>query len=86
MTKVINKIKERLQEVEDNELYRPQEIEDIGVILNTKQEASKYTIYRLIKNGELEALNLNSGGVKPKYFIKGKDLKEFVKKRYKITN
>lgn len=85
MTKkdVIENIKQEIKKVDDNDLLSPTQIENRGLILNTKLEPSKFSVYALIKQGKLKAIDLGTGGA-PKYYVKGEDLKAHLKKYYKI--
>lgn len=78
---MIDEIKQKLDTIDDNALYSPKQVLDFGVITNTKLEPSVFTFYRLIKRGQLKAVNLGSGG-SPRYFVKGKDLRDYICERY----
>lgn len=80
---MFKKIKNNLKKIVNNELYSPKQITDLGLIVNTEIKPSIFTIYRLIKTGQIKTVNLSTGKL-PQYRIKGKDLKEFVEKRYKL--
>ncbi|MCH7758976.1 hypothetical protein IID20_01305 [Patescibacteria group bacterium] len=80
---MIENIKKQLKKIDDDKMYNPQEIIDWKLVLNTQLQPSRFTVYRLIKRGELGAVNLGTTKL-PKYFVQGKDLKKFVKKLYKI--
>lgn len=82
---MIDEIKKKLDTIDDNALYSPKQVLDFGVITNTKLEPSVFTFYRLIKRGQLKAVNLGSGG-SPRYFVKGKDLRDYIEARYDITS
>lgn len=84
-TKVdIERIKKTIQEIDDNDLLNPKQIvEEKGLILNTNLEPSRFTLYRLIKNGKIEAVDMGTGKA-PKYFVRGKDLKHYVKNKWNI--
>lgn len=74
---MIKEIKRKLAKVENDELYSANAIADMGLILDSKLQPSRFRVYRLIRNGKLAAVNMGDGG-NPKYFVKGKDLKEYV--------
>lgn len=83
---MLDKIKKQLEEIReinDEALFSPQAIMEMGVVLNTKLVPSVFTFYRLVKSGKLTATNFGSGGA-PRYFVKGKDLKVFLTERYKL--
>lgn len=79
-TKILN----RLKKVVDTEMYSPEQIVDMQVILNTKLEPSLHKVYRLIKRGDLPATNL--GGGQPRWFVQGRDLRKYVESRFNITS
>jgi len=76
---MINKIKRKLDKVEADEMYSPEAIKELGLILDSNLKPSRFRVYSLIRNGKLKSVNLGSGS-NPKYFVKGKDLKEYVRK------
>ena len=69
--------------IDANAVYDPRTVIEMGFITNTKLEPSLFTLYRIIKRGQLKALNLGTD-VQPRYAVKGSDLRDFVKKRYNI--
>lgn len=75
-------IKKRLKKVNDEEMYSPKQILKLGVILNSKFEPTLDRVYKLVKLGLLPAKNL--GDKQPNWFVTGKDLREFVEKKYII--
>lgn len=80
---MLDKIKRNLKKVDDNELYSPKQIAEMGLILNTEIKSSVFTIYRLIRKGLIKTINVSSGDL-PQYKISGKDLRGFIKKRYNL--
>jgi len=82
LNKIEDKIKE-IKEINDDALFSPQAIVALGVVLNTKLVPSVFTFYRLVRSGKLKAVNLGSGDA-PRYFVKGKDLKNFLAERYQL--
>lgn len=82
---MIEEITKKLKTIDDNAMYSPKQVLDFGVVTNTKLEPSVFTFYRLIKRGQLNATNLGSGG-SPRYFVKGKNLRDFIEKRYDIKS
>lgn len=81
---MIEEIKQIIEIIDDNALFSPKQVLDFGVITNTRLEPSVFTFYRLIKRGQLTAVNLGTGA-SPRYFVKGKDLKEYLNKRYDLN-
>ena len=79
----IEKIKEKLETIDDNALLNAKQIADYDLIFNTNLEGSRYTVYRRIKGGDLPAVNVGTKN-SPKYFVKGKDLKEYVRETLDI--
>jgi len=73
-------VKKRLKKINDDEMYEPKEIVKLGLVLNYRFEPSLDRVYRLIKRGLLPARNL--GDLQPRWFVKGKDLREFAESRY----
>lgn len=78
-TKIIN----RLEKVIDTQMYSPDDIVELAVILNTKFEPSLYKVYRLIKSGKLEAVNMSAEPTQPRWFVEGRTLKKYVKSLFK---
>lgn len=76
-------IKKIVLKIGDSEMLSVQEIHEMGVIVDTKLEPSRFSLYRIIKRGELKAVNLGGSGA-PRYFVEGKDLKRFLCERYSI--
>lgn len=76
-------MKKQIESIDDNALFNPKQVIELGVVVNTKLVPSVFTFYRLIKRGQLKAVNLGSGG-SPRYFVKGRALKEFLAERYQI--
>ncbi len=80
---IIEKIKKAMNRLKDDELYSTETIVDLGLIVNTKLQPSMFTVYRLIKSGKLPAVDMGAGK-HSRHFIKGKDLKKYLKDTYKI--
>ena len=80
---MLEEIKKQIESIDDSALFNPQQVVKLGVVTNTKLVPSVFTFYRLIKRGQLKAVNLGSGG-SPRYFVKGKDLKNFLAERYQL--
>lgn len=78
-------IRERLAAIDPKKMYSAVEIVDLKVILNTKFESVDYKVYRVIKDGELPAVNLGSDKM-PRWSVEGKDLIEYVQKKYKLSD
>ena len=83
MIKQFKQIRERARKIDDDELLTSAAIVKRGLIVNTQFKPSAFTLYRLIKRGSLKAVNMGNGD-QPRFFIKGRDLKEFINKKYKI--
>ncbi len=79
----IKTITTSLKKIDSQKLYSPNQIVEFGVIVNTLQQASIFTIYRLIKNKKLPAMDVSTGD-KAQYLINGADIKKYVKKAYGI--
>lgn len=73
-------IKTRLEKVNDEEMYTPKQIVELGVILNVNFKPSLDRVYRLIKRGLLPARNF--GDLQERWFVKGKDVRAFAEGRY----
>lgn len=80
---MLAKMKRKMNKIDDNKLYSTHEIIELGLIQDTTMKPSVFTLYRLIKRKVLNAVNM-SAGQKPKYFVKGKDLREFIANRYQF--
>jgi hypothetical protein len=80
---MIKKVKKVLKQLKPSELYGTDEIMEMGVIVNTKLEPSSFTLYRLIKSGKIPALNMGTGKAS-RYFVKGADLRQYLKDTYKL--
>lgn len=80
---MLEKIKRKINKVENEKLYTPDDIEKLGVVLDANLNPSKFKVYRLIKRGDLASVNLGKG-TNPKYFVRGRDLKRYVRDTWKI--
>jgi len=80
----IRKIKRVLKKINDAELYNPEQIVDFGVVLNNKFEPTLDRVYKLIKRKILPAQNLGDE-IQPRWYVKGKDLKDFVENKYFVV-
>ena len=76
------KIENRLKSIVDTEMYSPEQVTELAVILNTKFEPSVHKVYRLIQGGNLPATNMAGSGSQPRWFVEGRDLKKFVKSKF----
>lgn len=76
-------IKKKIKEIKNTELLSAPEIIKLGLITDTNLKPSLFSLYRIIKNGQLKAVNMGNGNVK-RYFVEGKDLKRFLVKRYQL--
>lgn len=83
---MIEKVKKALAKIKDTELYSPEDILKMGVIVNSKLEPSHFTLYRLIRNGKLKAVNMSTGSSSRhvRYFVKGAELKSYLKLTYSV--
>lgn len=81
---MIEELQKLVEAIDDNVLLNPKRVIEMGVVVNTKLIPSVFTFYRLIKRGQLKAVNLGSGG-SPRYFVKGRDLKAFLTDRYQLN-
>lgn len=79
------KIRESLAKIDPKKMYSVPEIVDLGVIVNAKLESFDYKIYRLIRNGELPAVNLGSEKM-ARWTVEGNDLINYVTKKYQLSN
>lgn len=77
-------LEKELDEISDTALFNPTEVTKLGFIKNTHLVPSAFTLYRLIKSGKIKAVNIGLGKKFPRYFVKGKDLKNFVRERYNL--
>lgn len=80
----MDKIKKNIKKIEDTHMYGAPEILALGLIVDTTMRPSRFTLYRFIRSGALRAVNL-SAGTSPRYVVSGKDLREFVSKRYNLA-
>lgn len=80
---MIEQIKRKIREIKDEKVYTPEEIVKKSLIVNTKFSPSLFTVYRLIKNGKIKAVDLGTGGA-PRYAVEGKELKKFLRSRFNI--
>lgn len=74
---MIKEIKRGLKKVDDNEVYEPKQIVELGLLPDV------YKIYRLIKAEKMKAIDISSGG-KPQYRVKGSELRRFVSHLYDL--
>jgi len=78
---MIKKLIEKVKRIDDEAMLNPEQVLKMGVIVNTKLEPSNFSFYRMMKRGEIAYINLGTQKA-PRYFVKGKDLKAFLLKRY----
>lgn len=78
-------IRDRLETIDPKKMYNVPEIVELGVIVNTRFESVDYKVYRVIKDGELPAVNLGSDKM-PRWAVEGNDLIEYVTKKYQLSN
>lgn len=83
ITKMLKKIIAKIKKIDDEVMLNPNQILDMGIVLNTKLEPSTFLFYRMLRRKEIKSINLGTEK-SPKYFIKGKNLKEFLLKRYNL--
>ena len=79
-------LRERIKEINainDDALFDPKKLVKMRVIINTQLKPSVFTLYRLIKSGKLKSTNIGTGK-KPRYYVKGKELKKFLIDRYQL--
>ncbi len=76
-----SKLKRRLAKVDDSKMYNPEQVTDLGLILNINFEPSRHKVYRLIKRGGIPVVNMGTDA-QPRWFIQGSDLRKFVESRY----
>lgn len=80
---MIKKLKQAIKKMKDDDLYSTEDVFNLGVIVNIKLEPSTITLYRLIKKGKLEAVDVGAGK-HSRYFVKGVDLKKYLVETYKL--
>ena len=83
LRKHLSIIKKGLKNIDDDQTLDINEVFAMGLIVNTKLEPSRFTMYRLIKKGTLQTVDVGLG--QPRYLISGKSLKNFIKSRYKLS-
>lgn len=76
-------MRRRLAKLEDEKLYDADEIVDRKLIVNSKLESHRYTVYRLIQRKKMPAINVGTD-TQPRWKVKGKDLKTYVEKQYAL--
>ena len=81
----IHEIKKQISQIDEAEMYTPEEITNMGILLNSSLKPCLFSVYRLIRNGKIKAANLGIG-TQPRYMVLGKELKEFLSARYKIQD
>jgi len=80
---MIDELKKAVGKLKNDELYSTEAIFELGVIVNTKLQPSMFTVYRLIKNGKLPAVDVGAGK-HSRHFVKGVDLKKYLTETYKL--
>lgn len=80
----LSEIRRAVKAIKPEQLYTPYEIANNGLILNTRFEKSYRHVYRLIQYKKLPAINLNGVDTKPRYMVKGADLKAFLVKQWQL--
>jgi len=83
---MIQKVKKALKLLETkkpDDMLGSDEIMKMGVIVDTKLQPSQFTLYRLIKNKKLDAINISTGKAS-RYFVKVKNLKAYLKSTYNL--
>ena len=78
---MFKEIIEKVKRIDDDIMLNPEQVLKMGIVLNTKLKPSTYSFYRILKRREIKSINLGTEKA-PRYFVKGKDLKEFLLKRY----
>lgn len=66
--------------IEPDKFYKPSEIAQLGLIVNSENKGDKYFVLKLIRRGKLKASNYATEG-NPFYRVLGKDILEY-KKEY----
>ena len=81
---MLKKIIAKIKRIDDEAMLNPKQISEMGIMLNTKLKPSGLSFYRMLRRKEIKSINLGTEK-SPKYFIKGKNLKEFLLKRYNLN-
>ena len=81
---MLKKIIAKIKKIDDEVMLNPNQILEMGIVLNTELKPSTFLFYRMLRRKEIKAINLGTEK-SPRYFIKGKNLKEFLLKRYNLT-
>jgi len=81
MSKQLERCLKAVGKINSRGMFEPKDIIAMPIVMRTKSVPSIFTMYRLIKSGKLKAVDL-SAGKKPRYFVKGRDLKDFLAARY----
>ncbi len=79
----LSDIENKIDSIDDNSLLNAKDIANMGLILDNNLNPSRFKLYRLIKRGKLKAIN-NGTEAAPNYFVKGRDLKKFLRERYNL--
>ena len=74
-----------IKNIRSGNLYSTQEILALDSVSKTKLfgRSGVFTLYRLIKSGQLKAVNVSTRKGKPIYAVKGYSLKRFISQRFK---
>lgn len=64
-------------EIDGDKFYKPREIADEGLILNSKGNKDYRFVLRLIESGRLEARQWNDSKKLPYYVVSQKEIKRF---------
>ncbi len=80
----IKTLSNRVGKIKDAKLYKPEDIVKLRVVVNSNLVPSVFTVYRLIKSGALPAVNMSTIG-KPRYFVRGADLKRLVRAKLRTV-
>ena len=80
----LSEIEKKIDTIDDNSLLNAKDIAHLGLILDNNLKPSRFKLYRLIKRGKLKVIN-NGTEAAPNYFVKGRELKRFLRERYDFS-
>lgn len=80
---MIEKIKKALKKIDNDKMYDTDAIQKMAIVLDTSLKPSRFTLYRMIRNGKISSVDMGTGK-QARHFVKGSELKRYIKTTYKI--
>ena len=71
----------KTKKIDAAKFYSPNEILDLGIVVNTSMQPCRHALYRLLRSNTIKSIKVGSGTTKARYKVLGRELINFTNNR-----